>query len=209
MAASDSRSSPLACTANALDKSSWKGSESREKWGFIAVAPKFDHRTSLAEPARSVQNQSVGCQQYRRLQWSVCSKMHTTPQIRRPACKSRPPLRISSDWISPVSPHRILCGSGGFVVNRDRILIASVLCLAAGVSVLVGFCHGTAGFNAAYPFARAYFQLALTTTGLPAMGGFFLTALGIVLLIGASVSAILAQVIPPGIGSRHGQGASF
>ena len=156
-----------------------------------------------SEPVRWMPNNTDGC--------NGVSVQKCTQRLKSGirACKSKPPLRISSDWTSPASPHRILCGSGGFVVNRDRILIASVLCLAAGVSVLVGFCHGTAGFNAAYPFARAYFQLALTTTGLPAMGGFFLTALGIVLLIGASVSAILAQVIPPGIGSRHGQGASF
>jgi uncharacterized membrane protein len=90
-------------------------------------------------------------------------------------------------------------------MNVDRLLIASVLCLAVGLSVIVSFCHGTAGFNAAYPFAGASLQIGLTTTGLPAMLGFALTVIGLLLLIWATVSAVLRQVESPSHGGTASQ----
>jgi hypothetical protein len=66
--------------------------------------------------------------------------------------------------------------------------------LALGLALIFGYCHGTAGFNAAYPVAGASLQLCLTTTGMPAMSGLALTLLGFLLLIWALVDAIVRQI---------------
>ena len=79
-------------------------------------------------------------------------------------------------------------------MNTDRFLIASVACLALGLGLIFGYCHGTAGFSAAYPVAGASLQLSLTTAGLPAVAGFAFTVLGILLLIWALVDAVFRQI---------------
>jgi hypothetical protein len=70
-------------------------------------------------------------------------------------------------------------------MNAERTLIISVAFLALGLGLIFGFCHGNAGFSAAYPPSGASFQLSLTTTGLPAEGGFAATVIGVVLLLPA------------------------
>ena len=79
-------------------------------------------------------------------------------------------------------------------MNTDRLVIASVVSLALGLGLIFGYCHGTAGFSAAYPVAGASLQLSLTTTGLPAMAGFAFTVVGILLLIWALVDAVVRQI---------------
>jgi len=81
-------------------------------------------------------------------------------------------------------------------MKPDRLLILSVVFLAAGLGWILNYCHGTTGFNAAFPVAGTSLQVCLTTTGLPAMGGFVLTVIGVLLLIAALVAAIVAQVKP-------------
>jgi uncharacterized membrane protein len=79
-------------------------------------------------------------------------------------------------------------------MNTDRLVIASVACLALGLGLIFGYCHGTAGFSAAYPVAGASLQLSLTTTGLPAVAGFAFTVVGMLLLIWALVDAVFRQI---------------
>ena len=80
-------------------------------------------------------------------------------------------------------------------MKSDYILIVSVVLLAIGLGLIFNYSHGTAGFSAAYPVSGAsLLQISINTTGLPAMAGVPLTALGLVLLIVAAISAIVRQV---------------
>ncbi|HEY1159821.1 MAG TPA: hypothetical protein VGE83_04280 [Terracidiphilus sp.] len=79
-------------------------------------------------------------------------------------------------------------------MRPDRSLIASVVFLAIGLGFLFGYCHGTAGLSAAIPVSGASFNLCVTTTGPGALGGFALTVLGVLLLLWATLCAIVGQV---------------
>jgi len=78
-------------------------------------------------------------------------------------------------------------------MKSDGPLILAVVSLAAGLGLIFGYGNGTAGFNAAYPFAAANLNLSITTVGPAAIGGLGLTALGVLLLIWALICAILGQ----------------
>jgi hypothetical protein len=90
-------------------------------------------------------------------------------------------------------------------MKSDRPLIVSILFLATGLTLIFGYCTGTAGFNAAYPVAGASVQLAITTYGPAAIGGVVLTAIGLVLLIWALICAIVGQIqlIGPAVKERE------
>lgn len=79
-------------------------------------------------------------------------------------------------------------------MRPDRPLIVSVLCLAAGLGLIFGYCNGTAGMSAAYPLSGASLNVAITTNGPGALGGVALTALGLLLLIWAFLAAIVSQI---------------
>lgn len=79
-------------------------------------------------------------------------------------------------------------------MKSDYILIGSVVLLAIGLWLIFNYSHGTASFSAAYPVSGASLQVSINTTGLPAMAGVPLTALGLLLLIASAVSAIVRQV---------------
>ncbi len=78
-------------------------------------------------------------------------------------------------------------------MRSDGPLILAVLSLAAGLSLIFGYGNGTAGFNAAYPFAGANLNLSITTFGPAAIGGMGLTALGLLLMTWALLCAIVGQ----------------
>ena len=79
-------------------------------------------------------------------------------------------------------------------MKSDRPMILSVVLLAAGLGILFGYCHGTAGLSAAIPVSGASFNLCITTTGPGALGGFALTVLGVLLLLWAVFLAIVGEI---------------
>ena len=79
-------------------------------------------------------------------------------------------------------------------MRSERPLIASVLFLATGLSLILGYCSGTSSFNAAYPVAASVFHVDITTAGPAALGGIALTAIGILLLTWALLCAIVGQI---------------
>jgi len=80
-------------------------------------------------------------------------------------------------------------------MRPDRPLIAGVACLATGVGLIVGYCHGATAMNAAYPFAGSNLHIDLTTSGPGVIGGVSLMALGILLLAWAVLAAIVSQIM--------------
>ena len=76
----------------------------------------------------------------------------------------------------------------------DRLLIASVLCLSAGLGLIFGYCHGNVGANAGWPLDGCSLQICTTTTGPGALGGLVLTVLGALLLLCTTLFAIVSQV---------------
>jgi len=82
-------------------------------------------------------------------------------------------------------------------MRADRWLLLAVLVLGCGLWVLFAYCHGTAGLAFALPVSGSSVMLDLKTTGAPVLFGIPLTALGVVLLLVAIVSAIMAQFRGP------------
>ncbi len=79
-------------------------------------------------------------------------------------------------------------------MRPDRPLIASVVFLATGLSLIFGYCTGATSFNAAYPIASSALHLDITTIGPAAVGGLALVALGLLLMTWALLAAIVSQI---------------
>lgn len=79
-------------------------------------------------------------------------------------------------------------------MKPDRPLIVSVLCLAAGIGLIFGYCHGNTSFAAAYPFSGTMIHIDFSETGPGVLGGLALTAIGVLLLIWSFLAAIVNQV---------------
>ena len=79
-------------------------------------------------------------------------------------------------------------------MRSERPLIASVVFLATGLSLIFGYCNGTTSFNGAYPLAASALHLDITTTGPAALGGMALVALGVLLLVWALLGALVGQI---------------
>ena len=80
-------------------------------------------------------------------------------------------------------------------MRSERPLIASVLFLATGLTLIFGYCTGTSSFNATYPVAASALHLDLTTNGPAALGGVALVASGALLLLWALLMAIIDQIV--------------
>jgi hypothetical protein len=63
------------------------------------------------------------------------------------------------------------------------LVIVSVVCLAAGVGLIFGYCNGTTGLQVASPMAGTALHIDITTKGWPALTGLALTGLGAFLMI--------------------------
>lgn len=73
------------------------------------------------------------------------------------------------------------------------LLLISVVLLAAGVSILVTYCHGTTSMNVAFPLSGTSLHIDITTTGTPALSGVPLTLLGAILLVIAWFRALFSR----------------
>lgn len=79
-------------------------------------------------------------------------------------------------------------------MKSERPLIAAVVFLATGMSLICGYCTGTSSFNAAYPLGASALHLDITTIGPAAVGGMALVAFGLLLLVWALLAALVGQI---------------
>lgn len=83
------------------------------------------------------------------------------------------------------------------MMRSDGPLILAVIFLGAGLGVLIGYCSGTTGFSASYPFTGSILHVEMTTTGVGVIGGLAATAIGILLLVWALLGAIVSLFTGP------------
>lgn len=76
----------------------------------------------------------------------------------------------------------------------ERSLIASVVLLVAGLSLIFGYCHGVTSLSAGYPLSNSALHLDFTTTGPGVPGGIALTVVGVLLLVWALCGAIVGEI---------------
>jgi hypothetical protein len=74
------------------------------------------------------------------------------------------------------------------------LVIVSVLCLAAGLWLIFGYCNGTTGLQLGSPIAASSLRLNLVTNGWPAILGLTLTAIGAVMQVVTLLAALLGLV---------------
>ena len=67
----------------------------------------------------------------------------------------------------------------------DHPLVGAVLFLGAGLGLIIAYCHGTTGLNAAYPLSGSSLHLELTINGPAVIGGLSCLVMGALLLIWA------------------------
>ena len=79
-------------------------------------------------------------------------------------------------------------------MRSERPLIASVVFLATGLSLIFGYCNGATSFNAAYPLGASALHVDVTTIGPAAVGGMALVACGLLLLVWALLGALVGQI---------------
>jgi hypothetical protein len=79
-------------------------------------------------------------------------------------------------------------------MRSERPLIASMLFLATGLTLIFGYCTGTSSFSAGFPVASSSLHVDLTTIGPAALGGVALVAAGVLLLVWALLMAIVGQI---------------
>jgi hypothetical protein len=77
-------------------------------------------------------------------------------------------------------------------MRSDGPLIGAIIFLGAGLGLIIGYCHGTTGFSAAYPFSGSVLHLDMTTTGPGVLGGLALAVIGAFLLLWAILAALVS-----------------
>jgi hypothetical protein len=84
------------------------------------------------------------------------------------------------------------------IMKSERTLLSSIFFLILGLGLIFGYCHdSTVSFGVAYPVSGASLDVVIKTAGLPAMAGVASTLLGVLLLIIATIQAIMGQVSWP------------
>lgn len=79
-------------------------------------------------------------------------------------------------------------------MKADRPLIVSVLLFAAGMGLILAYCHGTTNLSAAYPLSGSTLHVDFTTVGPAVLGGLVLTALGAIALVVALLAAVVGEI---------------
>lgn len=74
----------------------------------------------------------------------------------------------------------------------DRPFLAAVLFLGGGLALIIGYCHGTTGFSAAYPFSGSVLHIDMTTTGPGVLGGLALMVIGALFVVWTFLAAIVS-----------------
>ena len=76
----------------------------------------------------------------------------------------------------------------------DRVVIAAVLSIVAGIGVIISYWNGTTSLSLGYPVSDGTKAIVdITTTGYPALIGLSLIGIGALLLLIAFIVAIVAQ----------------
>ena len=78
-------------------------------------------------------------------------------------------------------------------MRPERWLLAAVVCLGWGLGIIFGFAKGTAGIAEAWPLSGSSLHICTTTTGGGVLGGFALTLLGTLLLLWATLAAVVSE----------------
>jgi hypothetical protein len=78
----------------------------------------------------------------------------------------------------------------------NKLLVASVAFLAVGLGVILAFCSGTTGLSLGYPFSSTSIHIDITATGIPAISGLALLAIGLLLQVIAWIRAIAGASRP-------------
>lgn len=79
-------------------------------------------------------------------------------------------------------------------MRADRPLLASVVFLGAGLSIIFRYGTSDANVSAALPWSNVGFHLNLAASGPAAIGGVALAAIGLLLLIWAIFAALVWRV---------------
>jgi hypothetical protein len=74
----------------------------------------------------------------------------------------------------------------------DRPYIAAVVFLGAGLALIIGYCHGTTGFSAAYPLSGSVLHIDMTTTGAGVLGGLALMVIGALFVVWTFLAALVS-----------------
>jgi uncharacterized membrane protein len=71
------------------------------------------------------------------------------------------------------------------------VLVGAVVCLAAGIGIIFGYCHGTTGLQFGYPLSVSSIHIDITTTGAGVPIAVGLISIGSLLLIVATIVAVV------------------
>ncbi|MGC1422350.1 MAG: hypothetical protein WA354_22410 [Terracidiphilus sp.] len=73
------------------------------------------------------------------------------------------------------------------------VLVVAVVCLAVGIGVIFGYCHGTTGLQFGYPLSVSSIHIDITTTGAGVPIAVGLISIGSLLLIVATIIAVIGM----------------
>ena len=79
-------------------------------------------------------------------------------------------------------------------MRSERPLIASMLFLITGFTLIFSYCTGSSSFSAGFPMAGSSLHVDMTTMGPAALGGVALITSGLLLLLWALLMAIVGQI---------------
>ena len=79
-------------------------------------------------------------------------------------------------------------------MRADRSLIGSVLLLAAGLALILVYCHGNTNLSVAYPLSGSMLHVDVTTYGPAVLGGLMLIGVGLLMMVVALLIAIVSEI---------------